>query len=93
MPLHSLSNFHWHLIDDLDSETFERRHFLWTICQQTYPPQIQVGQNLGADSDLALHHAFVVVERRQCAAAMESEGAAVSDFFDRKSLVTSGANR
>jgi len=48
--------------------------------------QIEVGQNLRADSHFALRLPFVLIQGGKPLPAMEAECGAIADFLDRKSL-------
>src|SRR4051812_20356725 len=75
-----------HLLDDFNVEPFERRHFFRPVREQTDPPQIQIGEDLGPDSNLALHMFFGVVQRGQGATSVKAESSALADLFNGKSL-------
>jgi hypothetical protein len=53
MSFHSIQQ-HWHLLDDLDVESFERGDFSGMVGQEANSAQIQIGEDLRSDADLAL---------------------------------------
>src|SRR5579859_7578458 len=78
---------HRHLLNDLNSKSLERRHFLGTVRQQPNAPQVEVRQNLRPNANLALYVFFaVVIQRGERSSAVKAERRPLACLFDRESL-------
>src|ERR1700687_5743192 len=77
---------HRNLFHDLDSESLQTGHLARMIGEQPDAPQIQVRQDLRADSDFALGLALALGERRQKLLPMKRERCPLRQLLHRKAF-------
>src|ERR1700738_39350 len=82
----SLDQFHWNLLHNLNSKSFQGGCPFRAVGEQPDASQIQVGEDLRSDADFTLGLANIIQQRRQFLSAVKAERCSVPGSLDRESL-------